>query len=236
LTYGPVILIFVLIKSKLIVIESAMLLFFKSMNLKIKKMKKLVFSLLLFSLGTASFCTTWTIINVGFTFSPATVTIHLGDSVNFTLADIHNAVEVSQTTWDANGTTALPGGFQEPIGGGLVLPSQLAVGTHYYVCQPHASLGMKGIIIVQDNSGIADNKLQSGISVYPNPANNLLTIKAGNDLVGSQYVISDQTGRQVLNGKLANETTPIDISQLIPGVYLIQVAGQRRSSVKMIKN
>lgn len=199
-------------------------------------MKKLVFSLLLFSLGTASFCTTWTITSVGSTFSPATVTIHLGDSVNFALAAIHNAVEVSQATWNANGTTALPGGFQEPLGGGLVLPAKLGVGTHYYVCQPHASLGMKGMIIVQNNSGIADNKLQAGISVYPNPANNLMTIKAANDLVGSQYLISDQTGRQVLNGKLANEATPVDISQLTPGVYLIQVVGQRRSSVKMIKN
>lgn len=199
-------------------------------------MKKLVFSLLLFSLGTASFCTTWTITNVGTTFSPATITIHHGDSVNFSLAAIHNAVEVSQDTWNANGTTALPGGFQEPLGGGLVLPAKLGVGTHYYVCTSHVTLGMKGIIIVQDNSGIADNKLQAGISVYPNPANNLMTIKAANDLVGSQYLISDQTGRQVLNGKLANEATPVDISQLTPGVYLIQVVGQRRSSVKMIKN
>jgi len=156
--------------------------------------------------------------------------------VNFALAAIHNAVEVSQSTWDANGTTALPGGFQEPLGGGLVLPAQLGVGTHYYVCQPHASLGMKGIIIVQNNSGIADNKLQAGISVYPNPASTSMTIKASNDLVGSQYVISDQTGRQVLNGKLANEATPVDISQLTPGVYLIQVVGQRRSSTKVIKN
>ena len=199
-------------------------------------MKKLIFSILLFSLGTASFCTTWQVTNVGTTFSPATVTIHLGDSVNFILEAPHNAVEVSQATWNANGTTALPGGFQEPLGGGLVLPAKLGVGTHYYVCQPHASLGMKGMIIVQNNSGISNNQLPSNLSVFPNPANNLMTIKAANDLVGSQYLISDQTGRQVLNGKLANEATPIDISQLTPGVYLIQVVGQRRSSVKMIKN
>ena len=120
-------------------------------------------------------------------------------SMNFTLAASHNVVEVSQSTWNANDNTALPGGFQTPFGGGLVLPAKLGTGTHYYVCSPHASLGIKGIIIVQDNSGIADNKLQAGISVYPNPANNLMTIKAANDLVGSQYLISDQTGRQVLN-------------------------------------
>ena len=62
------------------------------------------------------------------------------------------------------------------------------------------------------------------------------TLAASHDLVGSQYLISDQTGRQVLNGKLVNEVTPVDISQLTPGIYLIQVAGQRRPSVTMIKN
>ena len=70
-----VILIFVLIKSKLIIIESAMRLVSKSMN--------------------------------------------------FTLAASYDAVEVNQATWNANGTTALPGGFQTPFGGGLVLPSIL---------------------------------------------------------------------------------------------------------------
>lgn len=199
-------------------------------------MKKLVFSLLLFSLGSASFCTTWTITNSGDTFVPASLTIALGDSINFVVGITHQPVEVSLTTWNANGNTPLPGGFETPFGGGLVLPAKLGVGTHYYVCSAHVSFDMKGTIIVQNNSGIADNKVQVGISVYPNPANNLLTIKAGDDLVGSQYLISDQTGRQVLNGKLANETTAVDISQLTPGVYLIQVAGQRRSSVKMIKN
>ncbi len=199
-------------------------------------MKKIVLSFLLFTLGTASFCTTRQITNAGFTFSPATVTIALGDSVNFTLAASHDALEVSEATWNANGTTPLPGGFHTPFGGGLVLPAQLGVGTHYYVCTNHVGSGMKGMIIVQNNAGIADNKLQAGISVYPNPANSSMTITASKDLVGSQYLISDQTGRKVLDGKLAHEETLVDISQLTPGVYLIQVVGQKRSSIKLVKN
>jgi plastocyanin len=199
-------------------------------------MKKVLFSLLLFSLGTASFCTTWTITSVGATFSPDTLRIVFGDSVNFTLIDTHNALEVSQTTWNANGSTPLPGGFETPFGGGLVLPAQLGIGTHYYVCTNHVSLGMKGIIIVQNDAGIANNKPQTDISVYPNPASNLMTIKVSNGLVGSQYFITDQAGKQVLNGKLVDVATPIDISQLTSGVYLIQVVGQSRSLIKVIKN
>ncbi|HNT19496.1 MAG TPA: T9SS type A sorting domain-containing protein [Saprospiraceae bacterium] len=95
------------------------------------------------------FCKTWFVTNSGNSFSPATITISPGDSVQFNLAVAHNVREVSQGTWNANGTSSLAGGFQLPFGGGLVLPAQLGAGTHYYVCVPHASQGMKGTIVVQ---------------------------------------------------------------------------------------
>ena len=172
-------------------------------------MKKIISLLVLSVISTVSYCTTWQITNVGTTFSPSTVTIHLGDSVNFTLESIHNAVEVSQATWNADGNTPLPGGFSVPFGGGMLVPAQLPTGTHYYVCSTHASLGMKGIITVQNNAGIAGNQLAPTISVYPNPANNLLTLKSGNDLMGLQYVITDIAGKQLQAGKLSNEVTQV---------------------------
>src|SRR2546426_323217 len=96
------------------------------------------------------FATNWTVsaTNSQFTFTPSALTIASGDSVQFVLGSIHNAVEVSQATWNANGTTALAGGFSVPFGGGLVLPAQLPLGIHYYVCTNHASMGMKGTITV----------------------------------------------------------------------------------------
>lgn len=112
-------------------------------------MKKILLSLLLVSISIAGYSKIWTINNSGSTFSPATITIVYGDTVRFTITVAHDAREVSQTTWNAGGTTALPGGFQTPFGGGLVLPTQLGVGTHYYICTPHVGIGMKGTIIVQ---------------------------------------------------------------------------------------
>ncbi|WP_225154157.1 hypothetical protein, partial [Bradyrhizobium sp. NBAIM08] len=97
---------------------------------------KILLSLLLLTAGLTGFCTTWTITNFGFTFTPASITINPGDSVNFVIDSAHNAVEVSDTTWNANGNTALPGGFLTPFGGGLILATQLGTGTHYYVCYP----------------------------------------------------------------------------------------------------
>lgn len=113
-------------------------------------MKKITFLLLLLFTSLAGFSTIWTITNSGNSFTPASITINLGDSVNFVLGTSHNASEVSQTTWNANGNIPLSGGFETAFGGGIVLPAQLGVGTHYYVCTPHASVGMKGVIIVQE--------------------------------------------------------------------------------------
>jgi len=199
-------------------------------------MKRISLSFFLLLSGMSGICTTWIITNSGFTFTPATITITFGDDVNFNLDAIHNAVEVNQSTWNANGSTALTGGFQTPFGGGLVQPSQLGIGTHYYVCVPHASSGMKGIIIVQNTTGIRENQVLSDFSVYPNPANNSLTIKASNYIIGSEFFITDQTGRKVFIGKLDHETMPIDINHLTQGIYLIQIIGQRRQPVKVIKN
>jgi plastocyanin len=110
-------------------------------------MKKLILSLFLLA-GLTGFSKTWIITNAGTTFTPATLTIETGDSIKFTIGSMHDVVEVSKDIWDVNEASPLLGGFQLPKGGGILLPAQLAAGTHYYVCTPHVSLGMKGSIIV----------------------------------------------------------------------------------------
>lgn len=107
-----------------------------------------IYSMLLCALflPVAAGATTHTIGNSGTSFSPASLSINLGDTVIFSIASSHNAVEVSQATWNGNGNTPLSGGFSVPFGGGTVVPT--STGTYYYVCSPHASLGMKGTITV----------------------------------------------------------------------------------------
>jgi plastocyanin len=114
-------------------------------------MKKtiLLFSLV-FIIYMPGFSVRHVITNNGTTFSPDSITINILDTVEFTLANFHNAVEVSKETYDAGDTTS-NGGFRVPFGGGKVAFHTL--GVHYYVCQPHASIGMKGVINVVATRG-----------------------------------------------------------------------------------
>ena len=139
------------------------------------KLKSLL-TLLLITVSTSAFCTIWTINTSGFTYTPATTNILFGDTVVFTIGGSHDAREVSLTTWNANGNTPLPGGFQTAFGGGMVLPAQLAVGTHYFVCTPHASFGMKGTIVVSPCPTLTQPGLITGSSTICSGTSNTYSI------------------------------------------------------------
>ena len=200
------------------------------------RMKKIIFIYLFLLCSFAGFSATWQITNVDLTFSPSSVTIESGDDVNFSITSIHFVVEVDQATWNANGATPLPGGFSTGFGGGAISASRLAAGNHYYVCGVHYSLGMKGIIIVSAATGISENNEQLKISVFPNPASDILTVLTDPHLIGSNYSLTNQAGRQILKGKINSEIFSINISQFEKGVYLLRSDGQKRRYCKVIKN
>ena len=115
-------------------------------------MKKiLLLSTVLLMIATVGYSTIYTIGNSGTTFSPVTITIHVGDTIVFMLSSTYNAIEVSKDTYDASGNTT-NGGFSVPHGGGQV--SFRKTGIFYYVCEAHAAIGMKGSITVTPASGI----------------------------------------------------------------------------------
>ena len=132
----------------------------------------------------ASFSQVQTINTSGMTFDPDTVTINLGDTIEFGSLGYHNAVEVDESTWIANDTTP-NGGFYFAFGstGGYFIADSAK--TYYYICQPHVTMGMKGVIIVNSvptygcTDSIATNynllaTIDDGSCIYPlPPAENL---------------------------------------------------------------
>lgn len=198
------------------------------------KSKSLLLSALLL-LSFEGFSTTWTIVNSGFTFSPSSITINAGDSVLFTIASSHNVREVDQSTWNSNGSTAAVGGFSAPNGGGLILPAKLGVGSHWYVCVPHASMGMKGVIIVNPATGINEAVAGTKITLSPNPTNDLVKITAGQELMGKSFVVADNSGKQIFAGQLNLEETLVDLSRYPAGYYFIQVGDDKKQTYKIIR-
>ncbi len=87
------------------------------------------------------------ITNSGFTFTPDEVSIKAGESIEFSVSSSHNVVEVSEETWHANGATS-NGGFSVDFGATKTITFR-NTGMYYYVCQPHAGMGMKGKVVVE---------------------------------------------------------------------------------------
>jgi len=175
-----------------------------------------------------------TIINSGFTFSPDLVNINVGDTVNFQLASIHDVVEVNEATWNANGNAPIDGGFSLPLGGGQL--TGLTAGTHFYVCGPHASLGMKGKIIVNGSSGIGENEtIQKKFSIYPNPTSGKFILQFnGPDGSAGSWSQNDPEARiqvyNILGEKVADlsdliskSSSEINLSSIPNGIYFIRL-------------
>ena len=72
-------------------------------------------------------------------------------------------------------------------------------------------------------SGISETVSNSKIKVYPNPAGNEIFLKSAPSIIGESFIITDQSGKQVLNGIVAGETFRIDVSRLSAGTYLLKV-------------
>jgi len=72
------------------------------------------------------------------------------------------------------------------------------------------------------------------LQVYPNPAKDEITIKAVPSLIGSQYIISDSSGKDLMIGVITDEIKRVDIHQLSPGLYVLRIGQKHR--VSFIKN
>lgn len=191
-------------------------------------MKKIVLFVFLI-LITQSFnvyAKTYQVVNSGTSFSPADLTIEVGDSVNFSLSSSHNAVEVSKKIFDAGGNESNKG-FSLDFGGGKVAFDSL--GVFYYVCQPHASMGMKGIIRVVDKLTSSVQKFSDGaeVSVFPNPSNGFLHVKLSNtneslcslklySMTGSLIHIYTFTG-------IRNDGSNLRLDGNTKGIYILEI-------------
>ena len=91
------------------------------------------------------------------------------------------------------------------------------------------------ILTVVNNVGINEISQSNLFSVYPNPANSHINVKADVTLLGSDYTIYDNTGKLVLSGKINSENTVIELGNLSGGIYMFNVGGNLKQTFKVIK-
>ena len=83
--------------------------------------------------------------------------------------------------------------------------------------------------------GINESSSSKIFSVFPNPAQTIINVKADKKLLGSAYVIYDNTGKLVLTGKINSENTVIELGDLSNGVYLFSVGENLKQTFKVVK-
>jgi hypothetical protein len=86
-------------------------------------------------------------------------------------------------------------------------------------------------------TSVQENQLNNKtFSSYPNPANDILHINTSTSIVNESYAIINTLGQTVLNGKLENERSTIDVQTLQAGIYFLQIGSKQTQSYKIIKN
>jgi hypothetical protein len=91
------------------------------------------------------------------------------------------------------------------------------------------------VLTVNNNVGINENTQDNLFSVFPNPAQSAINIKADNKLIGEIYTIYDNTGRVILTGKLSSQNTIIELGALSGGIYMFSIGENMKQTFKVIK-
>ncbi len=92
------------------------------------------------------------------------------------------------------------------------------------------------VLTVESILGTNDNSLETGIALYPNPATNVVNLVNKTNVSLEKMVIFDINGKRIsqidLRGMQSEKA--VDVSSLSSGVYVIQIIGDKSSTVKRL--
>lgn len=76
---------------------------------------------------------------------------------------------------------------------------------------------------------------ETDIMIYPNPVQNVVTVKADFKLVGESYSVYDNMGRVVLTGQITSQNTAIEMNSLSNGMYMFTIGNKIQHIISIIK-
>ena len=170
----------------------------------------------------------------GFTFIPAPhinsftpISANVGETVTIIGSDFTDASAVLFGGYPAKSFTVLSAGtIQAVVDSGST--------GFVSVATPGGADSLEGFTHLFVQSGIeefAKNKIQ----VYPNPAQECITIESTLSLAGQNYCIYDCIGKLVVKGVLDNQTNTVSLQSLNNGIYTLEIGTKNRQVIKLVK-
>ncbi len=105
--------------------------------------------------------------------------------------------------------------------------TQLNLGDHTILFETQDSFGNASscslIITVEEELGFADFKFEKGISIFPNPSSNIITIISKFEPITSIEIFDISGKRIYLENELISESFNIDISNFYQGIYFVSI-------------
>jgi PKD repeat protein len=86
---------------------------------------------------------------------------------------------------------------------------------------------------IQIGTNSMEENTNANFEFYPNPATHQITINVEKQLLGSVYIIYDNTGKAILTGKILSEQSVIDLVDLSKGIYLLSI-GENPNTIKQV--
>lgn len=124
---------------------------------------------------------------------------------------------------DASGSCILTGRYSDTV----------SVGTTTLICSGLVDLFVVKLSNVLNISDVTC--LDKSIAVFPNPTKSIIKVILASNTSGKQYILNNITGQVVLSGECTSDVTVIDLSELPPGIYILNLGEGSRQIFKILK-
>ena len=165
-------------------------------------------------------------------FSPDTAYVNIGDTVRLVSLGYHSITEQDSIDW-ANNASTDNGGFWIGLGGSGDWFTVNQSGKYYFNCNPHAAMGMKGVLYVGSALGHEEKVNLDAFKAYMDKSNrlylNYTNVKSVN--------IYSITGKVVYTAQLDCNTSSKAIDfNFDKGIYLVSFLNENsiRATKKII--
>jgi len=163
----------------------------------------------------------------GWMYVPSTINAQIGDTINISASISHPLIQVDSSTWQANGTTPLSGGWGTKTTDYTFIITQ--VEDIYFICQNHATQSitspMKGVIYVSGTTvGLSKKEPDYQINIFPNPGKNVIYIDSRGSENKERIEIFNIQGKLVFSSQLSRTLLSVKASEIgSVGNYLVKL-------------